>query len=671
MTLRNDPCPCGSGKRYKHCCGMVATAAPAGDAPPPSPGGQSGPSLLPEAMRLHQAGLLDQAEALYQRVIAADPREAIGHHYLGVLAMQRGDLATAEAKLREALVLRADIPDFFGNLGLVLRLGKRHEEATQAYRQALALDPHHAVSHNNLGLSLHALGDLDAAVEHFNRALAIQPQFAEALVNLGASLQAGGQLEAAAAAYRKALTLRPDDVETHVALGRLLNERLKQFGPAEQAFRRAAELRPGDASIQHHLGAVLREDRTRLNEAEAAYRRALAIEPNAAYLLNDLGSLLFEMKRFEAAEAMLRQAIMIAPDFPVALESLGNMLKDLRRQDEAEACYRTALRLSPESASARWNLSLLLLSQGRLAEGWPLHEARYDPTHWQRIVRIPRLPFPQWQGEALEGKSVMVLPEQGFGDNIQFVRYLAVLKQKGAHRVTLFCKSPLLGLFQGVSGADAVIDATAPPKHDEFDLWTLLLSIPLQVGTTLDNIPADLPYLAASPEAIAHWRHRLPTGGFRIGLVWKGNAAHTNDADRSLPGLASLAPLWSVSGASFVSLQKGAGEVEAARAIIGQPLLHLGGEIRDFADTAAIISQLDLVITVDTAIAHLAGALGKPVWVLLPYIGTDWRWLLDRDDSPWYPRVMRLFRQAEPGNWDAVIEHLTGALGGLLDRHRG
>jgi Flp pilus assembly protein TadD len=614
--------------------------------------------------------------------------------------MQRGDLAGAEAKLREALSLRQDIPDFFGNLGLVLRMANRHDEAIAAYRQALAIDPSHAISHNNLGLSLQARGDAAGAVEHFSRAVDLQPQFAEAYANLASALRASGspvkaeaiyrralelrsqdyelwlglghvlrdlgRHEEAAGAYRRALALKPGSADAHVALGRLLNEQLRDYGPAEREFLTAAKLKPDSAAIQHHLGAVLRRDRSRLDEAEAAYRRALALEPNAARILNDLGSLLFEMRRFDDAEATLRQAIAAEPGFMVPLNSLGNLLKDLRRFDEAEACYRKALELDPTSAGVRWNLSLLLLACGRLAEGWPLHEARYDASHWQQIVKTPELPIPAWHGESLVGKSVMVLPEQGFGDNIQFVRYIEALKRRGAERVTVFTKPPLVELFQGIAGADAVVDVTLPPRIEDFDVWTLLLSIPLHEGTTLESIPARLPYLRVPSAASHRWSGRLPAGQPRVGLVWRGNTAHTNDADRSLPGLRILAPLWSVPGIRFFSLQKGAGEADAEHPPAGQPLVHLGGEIRDFADTAAIVSQLDLVITVDTAIAHLAGALGKPVWVLLPYIGTDWRWLLDRDDSPWYPHTMRLFRQPEVGQWEVVIARVAAALRAFL-----
>jgi len=239
-----------------------------------------------------------------------------------------------------------------------------------------------------------------------------------------------------------------------------------------------------------------------------------------------------------------------------------------------------------------------------------------------------------------------------------------LLKAQGLKHLALACKPPLKALFAGQSVADQVIgdDDWRPEMAAEFDFWCYPLSLPLHFGTTLENIPAKIPYLRAEPDRMARWATRLPRAAFRVGLVWKGRATHGNDANRSLPSLATLAPLWSIPDIAFVSLQKGAGEDEVGAAPANLPLTHLGGEVADFADSAAILSQLDLLICVDTAIAHLAGALGVPCWVLLPDFGTDWRWLEDRADSPWYPKVMRLFRQPVDGGWDSVVLQVLGAL---------
>jgi len=243
-----------------------------------------------------------------------------------------------------------------------------------------------------------------------------------------------------------------------------------------------------------------------------------------------------------------------------------------------------------------------------------------------------------------------------------FVRYLPLVKAMGARHVTLICRQPVRALFEGLSGADAVVvanDAASMPAHD---YWTLLLSLPLHFATTVDSIPVPIPYLRPDADRLRAWAARLPSPGLRIGVVWKGSPKHENDHNRSLPGLATLAPLWDVPGVRFVSLQKGQGEDEAIPPPPGQPLVHLGTDIEDFADSAAIVAQLDLVISVDTAIAHLAGALGKPGWILLPRVGTDWRWLDERTDSPWYPATARLFRQRHDDDWACTVQEIAGAL---------
>lgn len=349
----------------------------------------------------------------------------------------------------------------------------------------------------------------------------------------------------------------------------------------------------------------------------------------------------------------------------LALKTKGN--EHFARQElaEAERCYREALRLAPGYAEACNNLAHVLLTTGRLEEGWRCYETRYDASIEvnRRSIPVPQLPFPQWRGQSLDGKSLLVCPEQGFGDEIQFCRYVPLLKRNGAQRVSLICKTPLRPLFETLPDVDAVHPDEDGVRLAPHDYWAFPLSLPLYCGTrTLKDVPAELPYLFANPERARVWESRLPHGGLRVGLVWKGDQRHSNDANRSLPNLGVLAPLWDVAGVSFVSLQKGAGEDEARQASHGGALVHVGSDIVDFADTAAIVSALDLVICVDTAVAHLAGALGKPCWVLLPWAGTDWRWLQERSDSPWYPGIIRLFRQPAAGDWTSVVGELVRAL---------
>ncbi|MDD5118512.1 MAG: tetratricopeptide repeat protein, partial [Sulfuricurvum sp.] len=341
-------------------------------------------------------------------------------------------------------------------------------------------------------------------------------------------------------------------------------------------------------------------------------------------------------------------AVQLDPQYTEAYRNLGMMYKALHRYEEAETAYKEALKITPDCVRTQANLGYLLLELGRYPEGWPLYETRYDP----RIN--PTFPayefsFAQWRGEPLRGKTILLVSEQGYGDDIQFVRFAALLKERGA-RITLMCKQPLQRLFSILPEIDHLIDMTeTPQKHD---YWNFLLSVPLYLGTTMETIPDRLPYLQILPE----WSNEkltLPVGGFKVGLVWKGSAEHGNDSNRSLPRLGMLEPLWSVPNVTFVSLQKEMLSDNQTK----QPIIER--EIDDFADTAVLISQLDLVICVDTSIAHLCGALGKTCWVLLPFIGCDWRWMNDRDDSPWYPKVMRLFRQTNPNKWDETIAKIV------------
>ena len=292
-----------------------------------------------------------------------------------------------------------------------------------------------------------------------------------------------------------------------------------------------------------------------------------------------------------------------------------------------------------------------------MEEGWECLESR----DWYAGLQA-RLSCPRWNGEPLAGRSLLVGYEAGHGDVIQFCRYIPMLKATGAGRITLLCHPGLQRLMTTLPGVDEVLSLDAPWPATQWDLWTPMLSLPRHLGTRIDNVPATTPYLSANEDDMQRWSESLgELKSHRVGLVWRGNPRFENDGERSLPSLSMLAPLWRVPGIQFISLQKGEGEKEAARAPKAQPLLALGGAVTDFADTAAIIEQLDLVISVDTAVAHLAGALGKSCWLLLPDYMTDWRWLRERSDSPWYPQ-MRLFRQEEDGRWEPVIRQVAQTL---------
>lgn len=427
---------------------------------------------------------------------------------------------------------------------------------------------------------------------------------------------------------------------------------------AEAAFRQALQLAPDLAEAHGNLGYLL-DRQGHGAEAERHYRRAIELIPTQLQTGLNLGVLLADQKRFAEAERIYRQILAAHPDSPAAWSNLGVLLACMQSEPEAERCYRTALALDPGYAKAAFNLAYLLLRQGNYAEGWERLEAR----DWYRPFAAT-LACPRWQGEALTGKSLLIGIEAGHGDMIQFCRYAALAKAHGAARVSVLCHPGLKTLFASLRDADNIIALDESFAPDDWDYWVPPLSLPFHFGTRLTSIPADLPYLAADPERLRHWAAILgaPAGRLRVGLAWKGNPRFENDADRSLPGLDTLAPLGTLPDIDFFSLQKGCGEDEASHSQAFPALVNMGPGIGDFADTAAIIMQLDLVIAVDTAVAHLAGALGKPCWVLLPYYKADWRWLKERDDSPWYPGRMRLFRQAVMGAWPAVVARLRAGL---------
>ena len=426
---------------------------------------------------------------------------------------------------------------------------------------------------------------------------------------------------------------------------------------AEECFWRALALQPEHAGARANLGYV-KELRHELLEAEFHYLHAIALLPDNAQLYQNLGVLLQKAKRFDESEAAARMALDLAPESPSAWSQLGVLLACVDREPEAEQCYRRALALDEDYPRAQFNLAYILLRQGRFAEGWPLLESRW---HFDNLTQ----PFdcPPWDGESLSGKSVVIVSEAGQGDMIHFSRYAALLKDAGASRVAVVCPPSLRRLLAGLDGVDEVYVQHGAVPLSGWDFWTHPMRLPGLFGTDATNIPGA-PYLAADPELARYWRGLLPQQGLRVGLVWKGNPHFENDAERSLPSLHTLAPLAEIDHDGmlhFVSLQKGDAEGEALTPPAGMKLQAIAPRLQDFADTAGVIANLDLVISVDTAVAHLAGALGKPCWLLLPAYRCDWRWLTQCGDTPWYPS-MRLFRQRPGGGWAPVIADVASAL---------
>lgn len=428
---------------------------------------------------------------------------------------------------------------------------------------------------------------------------------------------------------------------------------------ADACFRQALAHDAVNVFALSNLG-WMREQAGLLDEAESYYLRALEQAPDNVHLLQNLGALLMRMRRLADAERINRRVLALAPELPSSWSNLGALFAAMQRETEAERCYRQAIERDGSYARARYNLSYLLLRQGRLAEGWQMLEARPQPTAFGAYFR-----FPRWQGEALAGKSILLCPEAGMGDMLMLCRYVAVLRELGAVKVSILCHAPLKTLLQTLRDIDEVIAIGEAVPNDGWDYWAPILSLPGLCRTTLETIPLFTSYLHAQAPAVQHWAERLPAARLRVGLAWKGNAQFENDAARSLPSLDVLAPFAAVEGIQFVSLQKGAGEDDACALL---SLVAGGAALADMADTAALVANLDLVISVDTAVAHLAGALGKPCWLLLPDYLPDWRWLAGRLDTPWYP-AMRLCRQPAIGGWQPLILQVAEALAHWRQQH--
>ncbi|WP_153116333.1 tetratricopeptide repeat protein [Rhodocyclus tenuis] len=444
----------------------------------------------------------------------------------------------------------------------------------------------------------------------------------------------------------------------------------RELAQAEASFREAIGLVPAFAEAHANLALLLDQSGNKV-EAEEHYRLALDCNPECVQTQLNFGAMLAQQKRFAEAEHAYRRALALRPDSAVAWSNLGVLQACCKDEAAAETSYRRAIALDADYALARFNFSYLLLRQGRFDEGWACLEARDWYAPLERHLTCPR-----WRGEDLDGKSILIGFEAGHGDMIQFCRYAALLKERGAARVDLLCHPGLKTLFATLAAVDQLIGLDDELPATDWDYWTPPMSIPFHCRTRLETIPVSLPYLHADPEKAARWAALLQLADvdgaasgrreLRVGLVWKGNPHFENDVERSLPGLPLLAALGSLAGVRFVSLQRGAGEDEAADPPAGLHLMNLGPQLADFSATAAVIANLDLVISVDTAVAHLAGAMGKPCWLLLPDYKTDWRWLTGRSDSPWYPGVMRLFRQPAGGGWGPVIDEVRHALAALV-----
>ena len=526
-------------------------------------------------------------------------------------------------------------------------------EAEKLYRSLAAERPKDAMLLSRLGAALAGQGKLVEALAALRRALEIDSDLVDALNNIGIVHRRLGHAADAADAFHRALALNPDLPSAQVNLGALLYDAGK-LDESAQSYRRAIAIDPNLAEAHNGLGAALL-DQGALDDAAAAFERALAIDPGHAVALSNLGSVKRQRGDDAGAADCYRRAIAIRPRLVEAHVNLGNILRGEGALDEAAVSFRRALDIDRRHPEAHWNLGAVLLLMGNFKDGWIEYEWRAKC----RQFRGQDWDFgkPRWDGAATRRKHILLYAEQGLGDAIQFVRYAPLVAERARH-VVVRCPPPLTRLFETVTGV-----AAAGPDIEtrtNFHFAAPLMSMPAILGTDLATIPNAVPYLAppagaAAPPAVL----AAPAGALKVGLVWAGNPDHKNDRHRSIDP-AHLAPLFETPGCAFYSLQVGRGHDAVGRLGLGDRITDLGQGFRDFADTAGAVAALDLVIAVDTAVAHLAGALAKPVWTLLSG-ATDWRWLTDRDDSPWYP-TMRLFRQKTADDWPGVVAAVARAL---------
>lgn len=566
-----------------------------------------------------------------------------------VSATKAGKLVEAEKLCQQIVAAR---PDFFDAILLLAqvqsRLGKL-DAALATYQHALSMWPNAARAHFGCGVLLERLKRYDEALASLDRALAVRPNFAAALANRGRLLHVLGRFGEAMASYDRALRLGEDFV-IHYDRGRLLQD-LNRPQEALTSYDRALALRPDLVEALCNRGNVL-QALGRSAEALASYDRAVELRPDFAEAFSNRGSALLKLNRYSEALASFERAITLRPHYSGALSNRGLVLRQLKRFDEALVSFAEAQSVLPPNAEAHFGEAETLLLRGDFARGWEKYEWRSQGQFLRHAQRD--FAQPKWLGrEEIAGKTMLLHAEQGLGDTIQFCRYVPLVAERGA-RIVLEVPDSLRQLLGSLAGAALVVSSGS--VLPQFEVQCPLLSLPLAFGTRIETIPSKVPYLTASSQRAADWNARLgPRQGLRFGLAWSGRPHPPN---RSVP-LRLLLPLLDEK-ATFVSLQKDVRPEDASILSERSDFLHFEDALTDFSETAALIANLDLVISIDTSVAHLAGALGKPVWILLQFT-PDWRWLLDRDDSPWYPTA-RLFRQDDSRGWDNVIAQVGDAL---------
>jgi tetratricopeptide (TPR) repeat protein len=573
---------------------------------------------LRAAARLHQAGELDQAERLYRKVLSRQPGLALALHSLGLIAFQQGRLNEAEELVAQAVRSDSTSSHQHNTLGVIFDTQGRLDEAVQSFQEAVRLKADYAEAHRNLAATLQAQGRTDLSLASLRTAAQLEPERSQTHLDLADALKRQGLLQEAVTHYTQALALQPDLAEAHNNLATTF----KQLGSLEEAARcqiKAISLRPEDPNFHGNMAAIFQDQ-----------------------------------NRFEEAIGHCRKSLDLAPERAEAHVNLASVLRDAGRLDEAIAANAEALRRSPDSAAAHWNQAVCLLLAGRFRGGW-------KEFSWRRQVNYaacyPHVhPWPVWNGEDFHGKRLFVHCEQGLGDAIQFVRYLPAVKRRGG-TVVFGAWKPLCRLFAGLDGVDELVELSGQqPPAVQADLQVSLLDLPGIFGIQQEDLPGRMPYLAAGPRRVQQSPLGLDGRDFKVGLVWAGSPRHSRDSQRSCP-LALFGALARIAGLKIYSLQKECPDPGDRQRLQQWGIVDLADQLQDLGDTASVIERLDLIVSVDTVVLHLAAAMARPVWGLIAY-SPDWRWMLQREDSPWYP-TLRLFRQPQPADWQTVLDRVA------------
>jgi len=613
--------------------------------------------LFAAAMASYEAGRLDTALGLLEELIRKAPEHAEAFYVRSVILHGLGKSDLALASIHSALAKNNADPRFHHFSGILLSLKGRHQDAGEAFKTAFLLQPDNADLAYNLANALKAQGLWEAAITYYKKAVALNGNFVDALFNLGNTYQETGDLDLAKTSFETCLSIQPDFVKAHHNLGVILN-RTGDIPGALTRFETVVQLQPNFAEAHNNIGNIFLS-MGQLDSAVKYFQNAIAIRKEYAEAHYNLGVALNGLTDFEAARSAFNKAIKIRPDFVEAYNNLGVALQNLGEIREALAILNKALSLKPDFAEAVWNRSLVRLMSGDLLNGFNEYEARFQKPD-QTSIYPHSFKAPRWDGTPFKGKRLLVHYEQGFGDTLQFMRYLPMVKSRGG-TVILEVQSELYALLKRLEGVDSLIEGKKECSPGAlFDCVIALLSLPAIFGTRMDTIPQQVPYVFPEPVKAEYWRKRIPAGkAFRVGIVWAGNLNNPKGRHRSC-SLKHFIPLGDMPAVTLYGLQKGDAVAEIEKLHDRIQVTNLAESLTDFSDTCAVIANLDLIISVDTAVAHLAGAMGKPTFVLLS-APCDWRWLLDRDDSPWYP-TMTLFRQARQGEWESVFKEVRLAL---------